>query len=119
MINKIELTDISIEETKRIFSAEGSGKILTIKVDLEPGVELSVITNLGEEVLVVKDSAVYYPRANISARKEKDNPLTGEVQEHDYYFFEGELLIELQAEGEMNGKLALRKLIILYDDISL
>ncbi len=116
MIKQIELRDKSIEETKRNFSAEGSGKILNILVELEPGVSVSVVTSLGEEVLNVNTSAVYYPRSNISSQRDKDNALTGEVQTIDYYYFDG-LLIELESEGEMDGKVALRKLIILYDDM--
>ena len=117
MIQKIVLNDVTIEEFERKFSSEGSGKILTIKAELEPGIDLTIVTSLGEEVLNVKESGVYYPRANISARKEKENPLTGEVMESDYFYFTDELLIELNSEGQMNGKLALRELIILYDDM--
>ncbi len=118
MINKIILQDISIKEFERKFSSQVSGKILTIKVELENGVDISIISSLGEEIISVKESGIYYPRQNISTRKDSDNPLTGEVQESDYFYVTDELLIELNAEGQMNDKLALKELIILYDDLN-
>lgn len=117
MIHKILLTDVSIEEFERNFKAEVSGKILTIKVELENGVKLSIISSLDEEIISVKESGIYYPRNDITSRKYRDETLTGEVKEHDYFYVTDELLIELTAEGNMNGELALKELIILYDDM--
>ena len=116
MIQKIILKDVTIQEFEKRLSVEASGRILSVSVKLESGVNVSIITSIGEEILNVSENGVYYPRANISARKEKDNPLTGEVQESDYYYFTDELLIEINSEGEMNG-VALNELIILYDDM--
>lgn len=115
MINKIVLKDVNIEEFEKKFSSPISGKILTIKVELENGVDVSIISSLGEEILSVRESGIYYPRQNISTRRDSENPLTGEVQESDYFYVTDELLIELNAEGQMNGKLALTELIILYE----
>ena len=117
MIHKILLTDISIEEFKREFTSPVSGKILTIKVDIETGIDISSISSLGEEILTVKESGTYYPRQNISTRRDSNNPLTGEVQESDYFYVTDELLIELNSEGSLNGKIALKELVILYDDL--
>ena len=117
MIHKILLQNISIEEFERSFTSKISGKILTIKVDIETGIDISIISSLGEEILTVKESGVYYPRQNISTRRDSDNPLTGEVKESDYYYLTDELLIELNSEGNMNGQLAIKELIILYDDL--
>ena len=117
MIHKILLTDISMEEFERSFSSPASGKILTIKVELETGISLSIVSSLGEEIISVKESGTYYPRQNISTRRDSDNPLTGEVQESDYYYVTDELLIELSSETKMDNGLALKELVILYDDL--
>ena len=117
MIHKILLQNISIEEFERKFSNPVNGKILTIKVDIENGVDISIVSSLGEEILTVKDSGIYYPRNDITSRKYRDETLTGEVKEHDYFYVTDELLIELNSEGDMNGGLALKELIILYDDL--
>lgn len=117
MIHKILLENISIEEFERSFSSPINGKILTVKVELENGIDISIVSSLGEEIINVKDSGIYYPRNDITSRKYRDETLTGEVKEHDYFYVEGEILIELNAEGKMNGGLALKELIILYDDL--
>ena len=65
----------------------------------------------------VKDDGVYYPRSDISSKKDKNSPLTGEVQTMDYFYFTGNLLIELNSETKMDGAIALNELIILYDDM--
>lgn len=119
MIKKIILNDVSIEEFERKFESDISGKILTIKVEIQKGIDISIISSLGEEILTVRESGIYYPRQNISSRKDSDNPLTGEVQESDYFYVTDKILIELNSEGQMNGDLALTELTILYDDISL
>ena len=115
MIKQIILRDERIEEISKQLSLEASGKILTISVKLEQGITCSIATSLNEEVLDVKEDGIYYPRANISSRKELNNELSGEVQESDYYYFK-DLLIELESESEMDG-IALKELIILYDDM--
>ncbi|HEC65413.1 MAG TPA: hypothetical protein ENI23_08965 [bacterium] len=117
MIQRIILKDVTIDEFERKFSRKSSGKILTIKTELEPGIDLTIVTSLGEEILTVKESGTYYPRQNISSRKDSTNELTGEVQESDYFYFTDELLIELNSEGEVGGKLAMKELVILYDDM--
>lgn len=118
MIKTLTLKDISIEEFERKFTSEISGKILTIKVELENGIDVSIISSLGEEILKVKESGIYYPRQNITSRKDNNNELTGEVQESDYFYVTDNLLIELNSETEMDNKIALKELIILYDDLS-
>lgn len=115
MIKQIILKDEKIKEFNKELSVKGSGRILTISVKLEKGIKCSIVTGLNEEVISVKDDGVYYPRVNISSRKNKNNELTGEVQESDYYYFK-DLLIELESEVEMDG-IALKELIILYDDM--
>ncbi len=115
MIKQITLKDEKIKEYTKELSVKGSGRILTISVKLEPGIKCSIITGLNEEVISVKEDGIYYPRVNISSRKNKNNDLAGEVQESDYYYFK-DLLIELESEVEMDG-IALKELIILYDDI--
>lgn len=117
MINTIKYENISIQEFERNWAHQASGKILTIKVELETGISLSVISSLGEEIISVKESGIYYPRQNISTRRDSDNPLTGEVQESDYFYVTDELLIELRSDTEMAGKIGLKELIILYDDL--
>ena len=116
MIKRITLKDISIEEFERKFSGEGNGKILSISVELEKDVHISVITNLNEEVLSVEESGVYYPRSNISSEKNRKDTLTGEVQTLDYHYFDG-LLIEITSETDRQGEIALKELVILYDDM--
>ncbi len=115
MIKQITLKDQKIKEYTKELSVKGSGRILTISVKLEPGIKCSIVTSLNEEVISVKEDGIYYPRVNISSRKNKNNDLVGEVQESDYYYFK-DLLIELESEVEMDG-IALKELIILYDDI--
>ncbi len=115
MIKQITFKDEKIGEFSRELSLEASGRILTISVKLEQGIKCSIVTGLGEEVISVKEDGVYYPRVNISSRKESNNELTGEVQESDYYYFK-DLLIELESDTEMNG-IALKELVILYDEI--
>ena len=115
MIKQIILKDEKIKELTKELSVKGSGRILTISVKLERGITCSIITSLNEEIISVKDDGVYYPRANITSRKSKNNELTGEVQESDYYYFK-DLLIELESEVVMNG-IALKELIILYDEL--
>jgi len=117
MIQKILLEDQSIEEFERAFTAQVSGKILTIKVELERGVKIEVISSLNENILTVKESGTYYPRQNISTRRDSENPLTGEVQESDYYYVTDKILIKLISDTQMDGQLALKELIILYDDM--
>lgn len=117
MIQQILIGEMTIKEFERKLSVKASGKILSVSVKLEPGVDISIITELGEQVISVNKNGVYYPRANISSEKERSSTLTGEVQTIDYYYFAGSLLIELNAEGEMNGEIALNELIILYDDM--
>ena len=117
MIHKILLQNVSIEEFESKFTSQVSGRILTIKVELESGVTLSIVSDLGEEIINVKDSGIYYPRNDITARKYRDETLTGEVKEHDYFYVTESLLIELSADRQMNGELALKELIILYDDM--
>lgn len=117
MINKITKNNISIKEFERKLKTKISGKILTIKVELEKGVDICIVSSLGEEILSVRESGVYYPRQNISTRRDSKNPLTGEVQEFDYFYVTDELLIELNSEGRLDGELALSELIILYDDL--
>lgn len=117
MIHKILLQNVSIEEFKREFTSPINGKILTVKVELEKGIDISIVSSLGEEILTVKDSGIYYPRNDITSRKYRDETLTGEVKEHDYFYVTDEILIELNSEGNMNGELALTELVILYDDL--
>lgn len=117
MLKTIILENVSIDEFERKFTGQGSGKILSCYVDLEPGIDLTIVTSLGEEILSVKENGVYYPRANISSEKNRKDTLTGEVQTIDYYYFIDELLIELNSEGEGDGKIALKKLVILFDDM--
>jgi hypothetical protein len=117
MIHKIILQDQTIEEFERKFSSKVNGKILTIKVELETGIDISIISSLGEEIISVKESGTYYPRNDITSRRYRDETLTGEVKEHDYFYVTDEILIELNSEGNMNGELALKELIILYDDL--
>ena len=117
MIRKIFLENQSIEEFERNFVSEVSGKILTIKVELEKGISVSIVSSLGEEILKVKESGIYYPRQNITSRKDNNNELTGEVQESDYFYVTDKLLIELNSETEMDNKIALKELIILYDEM--
>ena len=117
MIQRIELSEITIKEFKRDFAVnDRSGKILSVLVKLEKGINLSIITGLNEVILNVEKDGVYYPRANISSRKDLDNVLGGEIQEFDYYYFDS-LLIELVSEGDFKGELALKELVILYDDM--
>ena len=115
MIKEFSFKNIKIKEFNKQLSVKGSGRILTIKIKLENGISCSVVTGLNEEILSVKEDGIYYPRANISSGKYVNNPLTGEVQESDYYYFK-DLLIELESETEMDG-IALKELIILYDEI--
>lgn len=119
MIKQIILKDIQIEEFSREFTSPATGKILTVSVKLQKGISVSIITNLNETVLHVKEDGVYYPRQNISSRKDNNNELTGEVQESDYFYFIDNLFIEITSDTDMKGKIALNELIILYDDISL
>ena len=117
MIKKITLGPMSIEEFSRNLSVPASGKILTVSVKLKEPIKLSIVTALNEEVLSVKDDGVYYPRQNISSRKDTTNELVGEVQESDYFYFSDELLIELYADTNVGGKVVLDELVILYDDM--
>ncbi len=117
MIRQINYEDVTVGEDGEKFQVEASGKILSIKVVLEQGVDIVIVTPLGEEILKVKNDGVYYPRSNISAEKNKANPLTGEVQTLDYYYFSNFLLIELNSEGEMTDEVALKELSIVYDDM--
>ena len=97
---------------------DGSGKILKINLVLREGISVEILTMEGEVVLDVKESGLYYPRANISSRKNTNNPLSGEVQDYDYFYFSGELIVKINSDMKLEEEISVDELSIIYDDLT-
>lgn len=118
---------LSKEAISNSLLSDGSGKILKVHIQFEKHetqssqINLRIHTLEGEEIMNVfndRDSDVYYPRMVVSGERDETRAnITEPGAQTDYYYFTG-LIITIEKDNENFEGIAIKKLVIIYDDMN-